>query len=156
VKDRDALVGIVVKTRPGTTVPVKVLRDKQEKTLSLTVDELNLDQEGSRAAERQSSEPDDQASQGFGITLSVLSPDIARRLRVPVDTEGALVSDVEQGSPAFRAGITRGDILLQVNRQPVRSPQEAGRLLGQVPSGGTAFLLVLRGGQEVFVTVRKE
>jgi serine protease Do len=156
VKSRDELVGIVVMTRPGSTVPVKVLRDKQEKTLSLTVDELNLDQEGSRAAERQTTDSDDQTSQGFGITLSTLSPDVARRLRVPADTEGALVSDVEQGSPAFRAGITRGDIILQVNRRAVRSPQDASRLLGQVPSGGTAFVLVLRGGQEVFVTVRKE
>ena len=156
VMSRDELVSIVVMTRPGSTVPVKVLRDKQEKTLSLTVDELNLDQESTRAAERQTTDTDDQASQGFGITLTTLSPDVARRLRVPPDTEGALVSDVEQGSPAFRAGITRGDIILQVNRRPVRSSQDASRLLGQVPSGGTAFVLVLRGGQEVFVTVRKE
>ena len=67
-----------------------------------------------------------------------------------------LVSEVEQGSPAFRAGIARGDIITRINRQPVRTPQEAGRALGQVASGGTAFLLVLRGGQEQFFTVRKE
>ena len=67
-----------------------------------------------------------------------------------------LVSDVEQGSPAFRAGIARGDIITRVNRQPVRTPQEASRARGQVASGGTAFLLVVRGGQEQFFTVRKE
>ena len=97
-----------------------------------------------------------QETSGFGITLSVLTSDIARRLRVPPDTEGVLVSDVEQGSPAFRAGIARGDVILQVNRKPVTSPQEAGRALGAVPSGSTAFLLVLRNGQQQFVTVRKE
>jgi S1-C subfamily serine protease len=67
-----------------------------------------------------------------------------------------LVSDVEQGSPAFRAAIVRGDIITRINRQPVRTPQEASRALAQVPSGGTAFLLVIRGGQEQFFTVRKE
>ena len=87
---------------------------------------------------------------------SLLTPDVARRLRAPSDTDGVLVSDVEQGSPAFRQGLARGDIILQVNRKSVKSPQEASRALSQVASGGTAFLLVMRGGQEQFFTVRKE
>jgi serine protease Do len=149
-------VATVVATKPGSTVPVKILRDKQEKTVSLTVEELDLDAEGNRAAEqRTSTEPDEEPSQGFGVTLSVLTPDTAKRLRA-ADAQGVLVSEVEQGSPAFRAGLVRGDIITRVNRQPVRTPQEASRALAQVPSGGTAFLLVLRGGQEQFFTVRKE
>ena len=158
VRNRDELVSTVVGTKPGSTVPVKVLRDRQEKTLSLTVDELNLDEESTRNSPTRetTAEPDDQSSQGFGITISLLTSDVARRLRAPSDTEGVLVSDVEQGSPAFRQGVARGDIILQVNRKSVKSPQEASRALGQVPSGGTAFLLVMRGGQEQFFTVRKE
>ena len=156
VKNRDELVATVVATKPGTTVPVKILRDKQEKTLSITVDELDLDEEGNRATEQRTSvEPDEEPSQGFGITLTALTPDVAKRLRA-TDVQGVLVSDVEQGSPAFRAGLGRGDIITRVNRQPVRTPQEASRALGQVSSGGTAFLLVIRGGQEQFFTVRKE
>jgi serine protease Do len=150
-------VATVVATRPGTTVPMKVVRDKKDLTLSITVDELDLENEGNRPAEqRTSSEPDDQESQGFGVTLSALTADAARRLRAPADAQGVLVSDVEQGSPAFRAGLVRGDIITRINRQPVRSPQEASRALNAVPSGGTAFLLVLRGGQEQFFTVRKD
>jgi serine protease Do len=157
VKNRDELVNLVVLTRPGTTVPVKILREKQEKTVSLTVDELNLEEEGNRAASRATTtDPDDEPSEGFGITLSPLTADVARRLRVPADTEGVLVSDVEQGSSAARSGINRGDVILRVNRRPVRTPQEASRALAQVPANGTAFLLVLRGGQEQFFTVRKE
>ena len=156
VKNRDELVATVVATRPGSTVPVKILRDKLEKTLSLTVDELDLDDEGNRAEQQRTSiEPNEEPSQGFGITLSALTPETAKRLRA-TDAQGVLVSDVEQGSPAFRAGLVRGDIITRVNRQPVRTPQEASRTLAAVPSGGTAFLLVLRGGQEQFFTVRKE
>jgi serine protease Do len=156
VRSRDDLVGFVVTTRPGSTVPVKVLRDKQERTLNVTVDELNLDEESTRSARRGTpDEQEEQASTGFGLTLSPLTPDIARRLRLPQDTEGVLVSGVEAGSPAFRAGLQRGDVILQVNRRDVASPSEATRLLNQVPSGGTAFFLVFSGGQERFVTVRK-
>ncbi len=157
VKNRDELVAIVVLTKPGTTVPVKVMRDKQEKTIPLTVDELDLEEETNRAVSRTTAnEPDDEPSEGFGITLSPLTPEAVKQLRVPADIEGVLVSEVEPGSSAFRAGISRGDVILRVNRRPVRTPQEASRALAQVPSNGTAFLLVLRGGQETFVTVRKE
>jgi len=158
IKNRDELVATVVNTRPGTTVPLKVVRDRQERTLNVTVGELNLDEESVRAAAPQetSTKPNEQSTQGFGLTLTALTPEVARRLRVPADTNGVLVSDVEQGGPAFRQGLTRGDIITQVNRKPVRTPSEASGALAQVSSGGTAFLLVLRDGQEQFFTVRKE
>jgi serine protease Do len=157
VRNRDDLVSYVVGTRPGTTVPVKVLRDKQEKTLNLTVDELNLETESTRADRggQRDEEPEEQASTGFGLTMGPLTADLMRRLRLPADMEGVLVTAVEQGSPAFRAGVQRGDVILQVNRRPVSTPAEAGRLLGQVADGSTAFLLIWRNGQETFVTVRK-
>ena len=77
-------------------------------------------------------------------------------MRLPADTEGVLVSDVDPSGTAARAGVGRGDIILQVNRRAVRSPQEASRALDAVPSGGTAFLLLMRNGQQTFVTVRKQ
>ncbi len=156
VQRRDQLVSMVVGTKPGTAVPIKVLRDKQERPLTVTVDELNLETEASRLARRDSSDPDVAELSGFGLTLGVLNADVARRLRVPADTEGALVTDVEVGSAAQRAGLVPRDIILQVNRRPVATPQDAGRMLDQVPNGGTAFLLVLRNGQQNFVTIRKD
>ena len=158
VRNTDELVGTVVRTKPGTTVPVKILRDKQERTINITVDELDLDDEGSRqrATRETSTEPDEESAEKFGITVSQLTPEAAQRLRAPSDVQGVLISEVEQGSPAFRAGLVRGDIITRINRQPVRSVQEASRALGAVSSGSTAFILVLRGGQEQFFTVRKE
>jgi len=157
VPRRDQLVAMVVSTKPGTTVPVKVIRDKQEKSLNVTIDELDLDGESARTGRRQTQDdPDIEQSVGFGISLRELTSDIARRLRVPSGTEGVLVDDVEVGSPAQRAGISRGDVILQVNRRPVGSMQEAVRALNSVPNGGTAFLLILTNGQQRFVTVRKD
>jgi len=49
-----------------------------------------------------------------------------------------------------------GDVIVRVGRQPVESATEAQRELARIPSGGTAFLRVLRGGQETFITVTKE
>ncbi|HQZ40556.1 MAG TPA: Do family serine endopeptidase [Vicinamibacterales bacterium] len=156
VRNRDDLVSFVVGTKPGTTVPVKVLRDKKERVMNLTIDELNLESETARTARGgPREEPEEQASTGFGLTMGPLTADIARRLQMPADASGVLITGVEQGSPAFRAGLLRGDVILQVNRQTVTAPAEAGRLLSQVPDGSTAFFLILRNGQETFVTVRK-
>ncbi|MGE3273557.1 MAG: Do family serine endopeptidase [Vicinamibacterales bacterium] len=155
IRRRDELVNMVVATKPGTTVPVKVMRDRKEVTVNVTVDELNLEAEETRTSSR-SEEPEETMSEGFGIKLSVLTGDVKRRLRVEPDTEGVLISEVAPSSSAQRAGIVAGDVLLEVNRAPVRSPQQASDALAEVHSGSTAFLLILRGGQETFVTVRKD
>jgi serine protease Do len=159
VHRRDELVAMVTATRPGTTVPVKVLRDKREMSLNVTVDELDLDNETTTRAARRGepdTEPDVQETAGFGLSLAPLNADMARRLRVPPGTEGVLIQDVEPAGPAQRAGVGRGDIILQVNRRPVRTIQEATRALNAVPSGANAQLLVLSGGQQRFVVMRKD
>jgi serine protease Do len=151
VADNDELVRMVTATKPGTTVPVKVIRDRQTKTLNVTVDELDLETEG-----RGDEQAEGEADAGFGLTLDNVSGEMARRLRVPGNGGGAIVTDVEPSSSAARAGVTPGDVILQVNRQPVNSAAEAVRVLQRVESGQPAFLLVWRRGSEVFLTVTKE
>ncbi len=155
VKNNNELVSMVVGTKPGSTVPVKVLRDRQERTFSLKVEELNLEAEGNSAGRRPETD-DEEATAGFGLTLGNITPNIARELRLDQDVRGAVITDVEQGSPAARAGLSPGNVITRVNRRPVTSAAEASRELAKVESGGTAFLLVLRGRQETFVTITKE
>jgi len=156
VTSRDELVRMVVNTRPGTTVPLRVVRDRMERTVNITVDQLDLEAE--TTARGGNREPDDHAqetSSGFGLTLQNVTPEIARRLRLE-NRRGAVVTEIEQGSPAARSGMQPGDVIVRVGRQPVESATEAQRELARIPSGGTAFLRVLRGGQETFITVTKE
>ena len=78
----------------------------------------------------------------------------ARARRTP---KASLVSDVEVGSPAQRAGIGRGDVIL-AGESPAGDHAAGSRAARSTPvtGGGTAFLLILRNGQQSFVTVRKE
>jgi serine protease Do len=156
VTSRDELVRMVVNTKPGTSVPLRVVRDRQERTLNITVDELDLEAESAaRNSSRDTGDPAQETSSGFGITLQNVTPELARRLRLE-DRRGAVVTEIEQGSPAARAGLQPGDVIVRVGRQPVESAAEAQRELARIASGGTAFLRVIRGGQETFVTVTKE
>jgi serine protease Do len=157
VSSRDELVQMVVATKPGTTVPVRIVRDRAEKTVNVTVDELDLEAEGNLASRNR--ERDDTAGQatstGFGLRLQNISPADARELKLE-SSRGALIADVDQGSPAARAGLRPGDVIVRVGREPIASATDAQRELGKVPSRGTAFLRVLRDGQETFVSVTKE
>jgi serine protease Do len=152
IADSNELVQQIVALKPGTTVPVKILRNRQEKTLNVTVGELNLDEEDDTQTEV--SEEDEGV--GFGMTLSNLTAERARRIGVPAGTTGALVADVDPNGNAARAGVQPGDVILRVNRREVSTPAEARRLLQEVPQGGTAFLLILRQGRERFVTIQKD
>jgi serine protease Do len=157
ISNRDELVRMVVNTRPGTTVPVRIMRDRAEKTVNVTVDELNLEAEGNGTRNNTERENDtaQETSSGFGITLRNVTPDVARRLKLD-GTQGALISEVEQGGAAARSGLRPGDVIVRVGRQAVASAADAQRELGRVPSRGTAFLRVVRDGQETFVSVTKE
>ena len=84
-----------------------------------------------------------------------MTPEIARQFEVPAGTRGAVITDVDPDSPAARV-LQPGDVILQVNRQPVTSANDASAALRAVASGRAVGLLILRRGQEQFVTVRKQ
>jgi serine protease Do len=159
IQNRDELVQAVVNTKPGTTVPVRIMRDRQEQTKSVTIEELDLEAETQSArggGGGRDNDPQQEASSGFGMSLSNITPQLQQRLRLDADTRGAVVVEVEPQSPAARAGIQPSDVIVRVGQTRVNNAAEASRELGRVPSGGTAFLRIVRGGQETFVPVTKE
>ncbi len=157
IEDSDDLVSMVVNTKPGSTVPLKVFRNKQARSMNVTIEELNLDEEmgvrGGRNEEQ--NPPEEKLETGLGLDLSPVTPEIARRLRVPDGEGGAIVSRVERNSAAAQAGVAPQDVILEVNQRPVNSMNDLRKALSTLQSGDTVFLLVWRGGQEVFVTLQK-
>jgi len=158
IRNRDELVAMVTATKPGTTVAVRVVRDRQERTISVTVDELDLEAESvqTRSDTRPGGDDPQETTSGFGVTLGNITPEVAQRLRLDRGIQGVVVTDVEPGSSAARAGLAPGDVITRVGRETVETAAEASRELGRIPSRGTAFLRVLRNGQETFVAVTKE
>lgn len=69
--------------------------------------------------------------------------------------DGALVTDVSPDSPADRAGVSVGDIVLTINRRDMHSAEDASRELERNESDRPVFVLVWRRGSEVFLQMRK-
>jgi S1-C subfamily serine protease len=77
---------------------------------------------------------------------------VARELRLR-DTQGIVVRDVESDSPADEAGLQAGDVIVEVNRHPVRSAADLRRQLSAQAKGTPVLMLVHRGDGSLFVTV---
>jgi serine protease Do len=163
VHDNNDLVSIVAGTTPGTTVPVKVVRDRKSATLNIKVGELDLATEQRQAAastdnERpQTAEPKET---GFGMTIRELTNAERRALQVPSGRGGALVTEVKQFGAADQAGVAANDVILSVQGDGVRDVDQATKSLDQITTGRTARIIVWRfsrgeGGQEILIPIRK-
>jgi serine protease Do len=136
----------VAQTPPGTKVDLTLIRNGKRQKVSVTVEELKEDQ----VAAAESSE----TGEKLGLTVQEITPELARSLRIE-KAEGLVVANVQQGGPAFQAGLRRGDVILEVNRKKVTKRDSFNKILQQVPSGESILFLVRRGENNLFMAIRK-
>jgi Do/DeqQ family serine protease len=129
----------VANVAPGQTVAVGVIRDRKPQRLSVRVGEMPADDATAADADV------DVAPEGFGLQVEPLAPDTAERLGLSF-SQGLLVTDVASGGPADRAGLKRGDIILEVDRKPVQDARSLQKALGAVPAGRSVLVWVHRPG----------
>jgi serine protease Do len=135
-----------VSSRPiGSRVTLAYLREGKPGTLQVTLGELPSEAALAAGA------PDAQKGE-LGIALQDLTPDMARFLDLPDGTTGAVIAEVLPGSRAAKAGLQADDVIVEVNRKPVRSAEEAIAALKANPGGGQ-FLRVRHGGTTRIVVV---
>src|SRR5947209_2099529 len=127
---------------PGTKVTLNVLRDGKNVTVPVTVEELNNDK---RAANGSS---DEQHGKGrWGIGIANVTSEMRDQLQLPSSVNGAVVTNVEPGSPADNAGLSQGDVIVEVNRHPVQNAGDVKQQLSSIPKDQDALVLVWsRGG----------
>ncbi|WP_321471782.1 DegQ family serine endoprotease [uncultured Paludibaculum sp.] len=124
---------------------LKVLRDGVEKSITVTLGALPTREE------RASNDKPGGDSNLNGIQVENLTANAARELGISPNTQGVVVSDVDPDSPAADSGLRPGDIIQEVNRQPVRNVADFNRAVQK--SGKNPLLLVNRGGNTLYVAV---
>ncbi|HUQ91865.1 MAG TPA: DegQ family serine endoprotease [Bryobacteraceae bacterium] len=142
----------VASTPPGSEITLGILRDGKEQQLKARVKELDAkDKAPASSGEGQSNGRGGQ----LGISVEPLTPEMASRMGLKSGTQGLLVTSVDPNGPAAEAGIQAEDVLLEVNRTPVKSVTDVKAALGKSASR-PALLLVNRGGRSVFLTVKPQ
>jgi serine protease Do len=137
---RDMIAGL----RPGSKAELGIVRDGKEQTVHLQIAEMT--------GEKLASGDSHDHQQKLGLELQTLTPDIAGRLGSD-HKYGVVISQVKSGSPAEEAGLQQGDVIFEVNRQPVKSIREFENLTSDRKD--TSILLAVdRQGSTFFVTLQ--
>jgi serine protease Do len=147
IDEMNDLPRIVAATPIDKKVKVEVLRDGERQTVKAQVAKL----EEPETTEVASTEGGGGSAETYGLRVQNLTSDLASRLGVDED-HGVIISGVQPGSPADDAGLRREDIILEVDKKPVKDADEFEHKLAQAKGG--ALLLIRRGDATVFVPMR--
>jgi serine protease Do len=130
---------------PNTAVTLKVLRDGKTEQIPVTLGEFPSN-------EQQASVEQGSSTGGLqGVSVENLTPDTAQQLKLPAATKGVVVDQVNPGSRAAEADLHRGDVIEQVNHQPVTNVKEYTQAVAASPKDQPVLLLVNRNGSTIFL-----
>jgi serine protease Do len=149
VKDSRRLKLEVAQVAPGTRVPVKILRDGNEKTVDVVLKEFPKD---TASARRDQGDNESASSDTLnGVTVADIDAQARRQLDLPANLKGALVVQVDPDSASYDAGLREGDVILEINRKPVRSADEAVQLSDKIKDKHILLRIWNRGGSRYLV-----
>jgi serine protease Do len=131
---------------PGHDAKMKVWRDQGEKTVDMKIGEAPDERE----AQQRQGGGGGRARSMLGLEVRPVTPDAARQLNLP-STDGVVVARVEDGSAASDAGVQRGDVIREINRQKVRTLSDFERLTRDVKEGDRLTVLLQRGPMSLYV-----
>lgn len=134
----------VALTSPGTREKLTILRDGQQKTVTVEIGKLEAEKQLAQSQE---------SSDKLGITVQTLTPELAKQYDIS-DAKGVLVTGVERGSVAAMAGIEPGTLILQVDRKQVNSAEEFIRAVRKSSKVKNILLLIQHREMSRYVVLR--
>jgi serine protease Do len=147
VEDSRTLKLQVAQVAPGTEASVKVVRDGEQKTVEVTLEEYP-----DRAiAARSSRSNKDFADPLDGVSVADVDRTVRSQIDLPANVRGAVVVRIDPDSPSYEAGLREGDVIQEINRQPVRNADDAVRLSENVKNDAVLLKVWSRGGSHYVV-----
>jgi len=144
VKSSSDIPWLVAETPVGKIVEVSVLRQGKEVDLKVKVEEMK-----GQKAEMQA----ENFKKDYGLTVDNIKPEWRNKYNITV-TAGVVVTDVVSGSPAEDAGIMPGDVIREVNKEPVKNLDDYQKGMEKSGHGKAVLFLLNRGDQVFFVSIR--
>ena len=148
VRDSRQLKLQVARVKPGESVPVKILRNGSSKTLQVAVNELP----GSPKVASADTNHSDEGEALKGVAVGDLDAQTRQQFNIPRNINGAVVTDVDGNSVAREAGLKPGDVILEINRQPVKNSADAVKLT-ESPKDKTTLMRIWSNGGSRYVVI---
>jgi serine protease Do len=143
VTDAGELQMQVGQKRPGDSIQLEVMRDGKTTNVPVTLEAMGASANGGTTT-------GEHGKGRWGLSLGDLNQGDHDQLQIPSDVHGAVVEDVQPGSPADNAGLQRGDVIVEVNRHSQQSAADVVHALSSIPKGEDALVLVWSNGGSTF------
>ncbi len=153
VEDANVLRNKVAGTLPGSEIKITFTRDGNQQEATAVLDELEVESASSNNPQNKNDQENSPSEGKLGLTLQPLTPEIMRQLELPENTKGLVVTQTDPSGAAAQNGIRRGDVILEVNRQPVSTLEEMKSALER-SGDNPVLLLISRGGQTTYLTIK--
>ena len=110
---------------PGTKAHMEINREGQTKAFDVQLGEMpaGAAEEGAETSSEEPAQPEKTTVFG-GVAISNLTEEIRTALNLPKEVQGAVIADIDTDSPAAKAGLREGDVIQEVNKQPVKNPKD--------------------------------
>jgi serine protease Do len=151
VVNGSALQVAVSEKTPGTEISLGIIRNGAPQTVQLKVGEYKKNTEV--ASDGDSASPQ---KGKLGLAIAELTPDVRQQLHIPSQVNGVAVQSVRPASPAEDAGLTPGDVILEVDRKPVISAEQFVNEAHSIPAGKDLLLLVWSQGNASYRVVHTD
>jgi len=152
VNDNNSLRNLVARIPPGSTVDVTASRNGRDQSFQIALAELP-DRQKPESEDEETSTTGATGNEKFGLALQPFTPGMAQRNGLDADDQGVLVSRVDPNGSAANAGIRQGDLIQEVNRQPVKTVAEFSAAM-QRSGAKPALVLVKRRSNVVYLTLK--
>jgi serine protease Do len=141
VKSGDDLVADIASRKPGSKAKLAFVRNGKKQETTVTIADRSKLFASRLGEEDESQNEEAPKASKFGVTVRSITPDLADRMGITA-SKGVVVSDVKQGSFAEDLGLNRGDVVLEVNKQPVNTPDDFTKIESSLKSGQDVVFLV--------------
>src|SRR2546427_1471123 len=145
VKNGDDLVGDIASRKSGAKVTLGVIRNGKKQDITVTVADRAKLFASRLGEEEDSSDSSSPKESKLGLSVRAVTSDIADRLDIPAG-KGIIVQVVKPGSFADDVGLSRGDVILEINKQPVNSEDDFTKISSTLKSGQDVVFLVRQRG----------
>jgi serine protease Do len=139
---------------PGTNVQMEVNREGQTKTFNVELAEMppGAAGQGVEAAPEESAQPQKTTVFG-GVAVADITDDIRSALNLPKDLQGAVIAEIDADSPAGKTGLREGDVIQEVNKQPVRNAKDLFALSKKLKANEKILIRVYSQGRSGYVAL---
>ncbi len=143
VKDSTSLRNMVANTPPGKKVLVKIIRDGEEKILTVILGEY---------PEKVSSMRGEIDNVLKGVYVQNLTPELKEQFDIPEKVEGVIVTNIDEESPAYDA-LRRHDVIQEINRHEIKNLDDYKRVVSKIKKDESVLVLVYRAGGYIYITI---